>query len=187
MVLSPEKKLLQRTHTLGTKELFKRTKSLDNIFMTDNTQTQADFTDPDNKDEIVEQLKTKETIQGVVDLINNVFPDWIVLVLTKFCSNYPHLTENWETLCSSLHTNPARIILVREVPVDQTNMDLLKIFCNCLTKSGFGIRRVQEYTPCDTCHKQAIPTQQYLELMRKTFTDLPETRQSTCKDCMDNA
>ena len=60
------------------------------------------FTDPSNIDEIKEQIKNCPTVKDVIEIINNVYPSWLVNIIDNYSDDYPHLTKNWDIICEKL-------------------------------------------------------------------------------------
>ena len=101
--------------------------------MTDNYQ------DPENIDEIIEELKRSKTIENVVDLINRVYPTWILYYLRKYSEDYPHLQSNWENYCNEQKVRPAHIMIINEFLIDK-NHTLIGVFAELFTICGFIVR-----------------------------------------------
>jgi len=140
------------------------------------------YSDPSNAQEIIEELRNTPTIGGVNSLIARVFPDWLVTTMTGFCEYYPHLTTNWNILCDRIGIPPTEIIIVKELAFDDDHL-LLRHFVECLTRSGFAVKRMADYVPCTKCEKIAVPTPQIHNVMKENGIQVPETNISVCKTC----
>ena len=145
--------------------------------MTDNYQ------DPENIDEIIEELKRSKTIENVVDLINRVYPTLILYYLRKYSEDYPHLQSNWENYCNEQKVRPAHIMIVNEFLVDETHK-LIGVFAELFTICGFMVRTPKDIYPCDNCDC-ALPTLQKFIKMKnsKTIKLSIDLWSSKCSKC----
>ncbi len=143
---------------------------------------ESKYCDPDNTKEILEELSKCATIGDVNLLIKRVFPDWQVAVFSKFCTGYPHLNSNWNILCSRIGVEPTQVLVVRELSFED-NHTLLRTFVECLTRSGFAVRRMSDYIPCSKCSSIAVPTPQIHELMKEKGVQVPDINIPTCYAC----
>ncbi len=145
-------------------------------------KNECQYRDPPNTSDIIEELKNCATMGEVNTLINRVFPNWNVGVLTEFCKGYPHLTNNWKTLCNRLNLKPTQIFIVRELSFDKEHT-LLRHFMECLTRSGFAVKRMSDFVPCTKCEKIAVPTPQIHNLMKEKNIPVPEINIPICMSC----
>lgn len=143
---------------------------------------ESKYSDPDNVEEVITELKSYRTLGEVKELIDRTFPDWQVAVLTGFCEGYPHLTLNWQTLCKRIGVPCTQIIIVRKLAFDEDHM-LLRTFVECLTRAGFAVKRMVDYVPCTKCEKIAVPTPQIHNLMKEKGIAVPEVNMPICKNC----
>jgi hypothetical protein len=147
------------------------------------TETRPDkYIDPSNVQEILDELNNIPTMGGVNALIESVFPDWKVMTLTGFCENYPHLTNNWNILCKRIGIPPTQIVIVRELSFDDDHL-LLRNFVECLTRSGFAVKKMDDYFPCSKCEVIAVPTPHIHNLMKDKDILVPEINIPVCKAC----
>lgn len=117
-----------------------------------------DFSDPSNTDDIVEKISTLKSAGEVVDLLKDVFPNWIVAHIPRYSPAYPSLNANWETMCKYIgYGDPICILLVQDIAFDE-KYRLVRIFGEILTKMGYSVRRDTEFTKCKKC-ECAIPNQ----------------------------
>lgn len=130
--------------------------------MTDNYQ------DPENIDEIIEELKRSKTIENVVDLINRVYPTWILYYLRKYSEDYPHLQSNWENYCNEQKVRPAHIMIINEFLIDK-NHTLIGVFAELFTICGFIVRTPKDICPCDNCDC-ALPSPERFIQMKNSKT-----------------
>ena len=130
--------------------------------MTDNYQ------DPENVDEIIEELKRSKNIESVVDLIKRVYPTWILYYLRKYSEDYPHLQSNWEFYCTKEKVRPAHIMIVGEFLRDDKHK-LIGVFAELFTICGFIVRSPKDIYPCDNCDC-ALPSPERFSQMKNSGT-----------------
>ena len=141
------------------------------------------YNDPENLDKIVDKLKTIPTMKGIIDLVHEVYPGWILYYLKKYSHDYPHLQANWEFSCKEKKVHPAQIIVVDYFKYTDENK-LLNIFSEIFTLSGFIVRSKDDIIPCEKCDR-AIPTLSRFNQM-KTAENLKldiTDWSSTCSKC----
>ncbi len=143
---------------------------------------ESKYFDPSNTQEVLEELKDVATLGDVNTLINRVFPGWQVAALTGFCGCYPHLTSNWNILCGRIGVSPTQVLIVRELAFDDDHI-LMRHFVECLTRSGFAVKRMVDYIPCSKCEVVAVPTPQIHNIMKEKGIAVPETNIPVCKAC----
>ena len=140
------------------------------------------FQDPENVDEIVEQVKNCSTHDDIVTLINKTFPGWIMGWPKRYCVDYPHFQNNWEFVCKKSNCNPLSVIIVDTIVFDNPNFKLVRLFCELLTVFGHSVRRKDEFIGCKLCGN-AIPVERiYYELIQRKV-DVPNCWMVKCKDC----
>jgi hypothetical protein len=144
---------------------------------------ESNYSDPSNMEEILEELRNAATLGEVNNLINRVFPNWQVCMLSGFCEGYPHLNANWEILCKKMDVAPTRVLIVRDLSFDDDHL-LLRNFVECLTRAGFVVKRMVDYVPCRKCEKIAIPTPPVHNVMKEKGVPVPDVNVPICKGCM---
>jgi len=140
------------------------------------------YSDPPNMQDIVEELKGLPTMGEVNILIKRVFPEWQVANLDGYCGFYPHLTTNWDTICNKIGVKSTQVLIVRELAFDDDHI-LLRNFVECLTRSGFSVKRMVDYVPCVKCDRIAVPTPQIHSIMKEKGVSVPDRNIPTCKAC----
>ena len=141
------------------------------------------FTDPDNQNEIVDQIQNAQTIGTVYEIANRVFPNWIQDIVPHYCQNYPHLQQNWHYLCKQNRFVPSQIILVTYLS-DDSDHSLMNIFLDVFYRAGFALRLNQHYRACSTCKQYAVPSEfMYNKFKEHNINPLPSVWTSTCKCC----
>ncbi len=104
----------------------------------------------------------------------------IVSQFDSYCSDYPLFDKNWEFLCNKLGASKKKILLVQNIDFNQQT-DENKMFDH-LTKDGYCIRRVGEFTACTKCGK-AVPCKEIWELLRSKHLPVPDTWAENCTTC----
>ena len=127
------------------------------------------YKDPKNLDEIVDKIKTLPNIKSIIDLLHEIYPNWILYYLKRYSTDYPHLQANWEYSCKEKKVRPAQIIVVDFFKYTDEHK-LLNIFSEIFTLSGFIVRSKDDIIPCEKCNC-AIPTLSRYEQM-KTYENL---------------
>ena len=138
------------------------------------------YSDPENIVEILDQIKSQKTLGDVKNLMDKVFPGLFVCSLPSYSQDYPHLTDNWHTICGLAQTTPKEIIILDNYD-DQSN-ELIKQFADLFTSAGFVVRKKIEYFPCKVCQK-ALPNQLLYNLFQEKNFKIPPTWSETCQSC----
>lgn len=147
------------------------------------------YKDP-NQDEVarfLSKIKKAKNLGNVNEIINGIFPDWIIGELNVFCPSYNFLQENWTKCCLELNQQPKKIILVKYLPPININQDykIILTYSEILTKAGFCVRSCADYIPCKNCNMVAVPTLQNYTYFKRTKENIPETWKNTCNHCSD--
>lgn len=140
------------------------------------------YIDPENVQEIIENVKNCPTIKDINDLINKIFPDWILYYLVKYSDDYPHLEYNWNSTVKTYNLRKGKILIVDEIVKDDSHL-LIDLFCNIYTQIGFIVRTKDEILPCKVCDK-AIPSQESYNKMKELNMNIPEKWDSKCINCV---
>ena len=144
--------------------------------------TDDNYKDPRNVNEYLEKLKTLSNIGEIKNFMNDVFPNWFITTMNSYCDDYPHLNKNWYYICNMVHTTPKKIIIVKEISNDE-NHKLIASFSECFTKSGFSVRKENEFISCKKCNK-AVPTKEAWEFFKeKGLIKVPEVWRPNCINC----
>jgi hypothetical protein len=144
------------------------------------------FTDTEDLDRIVQDIKACKTIGELIELVNNVFSGWIIGLVPRYCNSYPHLTQNWNYICNQMRVNPSMIIIVSYLSDDKEH-SLMNIFLETFYKAGFVVRLVEHYAPCSRCHQFIVPSREiYNKFVENNILSLPSLWTSTCQECNEN-
>lgn len=137
--------------------------------------------DPVNKNLIIEELKACKTQEESEGVINTYYPGWIVKSISSYSSDYSHLENNWNYMCGKFNTTPKSIILVKEIIFDDEH-SLIMTICEIMTRIGFCVRRVGEFTECPGCGK-AIPCVEIWANLKERKLPVPNKWSSKCQEC----
>jgi hypothetical protein len=140
------------------------------------------YIDPSNYEEIIKQLHDTQNVENVIKLINTIYPTWFVDMANIYSEDYTHLTKNWDRICNMIGTKKYFIIFVDEI-INDENHKLINYFCEWLTRTGFCVRRNNEFILCDKC-KAVIPCENLWKLLKKSNTpNIPQVWKNHCSKC----
>lgn len=146
------------------------------------SEIQSRYEDDENKDRILEKVKNSPSLKEVVDVINKYLPGWIVTFMPAYCSEYPHLQEDWEKLCLHMEVPKTQIMIVDEIIFDEKHT-VVRSLCEVFTRCGFSVRRKLEYIPCSKCGR-AVPTRYIYEKFRHDKSKkVPIEYKEMCGNC----
>jgi len=129
------------------------------------------YIEPENLEEIIEEIKRIPDIKGIVSLINRLYPDWLVTSLDHFSKDYDFLNTNWAIVCATCKTKQSQILIVDYLSSENK---LICIFAELLTQAGFCVRTKNEFNPCSDCFKVAIPSKHLHSVLTKRKKDKPD-------------
>ena len=140
------------------------------------------YTNPDNVDEIMNELKNAKVHGEVVKIMNKTFPGWIIGWPKKFSDDYPIFSEHWNKICSDLKVQPLCILIVDHIAFADNDYTLLSSFCELLTLFGHCVRRKEEFFECKLCGS-VLPNQSVYEKLKKDGVKVPEVWMMRCSTC----
>lgn len=140
-----------------------------------------DFSDPENKDEIIKKINEISDKEKVQSYIEKIFPNWLMFSCAKYCDDYPHLSSNWHTVCKLSKTTPKKIVLVQDIKFDKKH-EVVKTFCEIMTQKGYAVRRAGEFVVCRHC-RSAIPSKDVWYLLKDRKMPVPSVWSDTCNTC----
>ena len=143
-----------------------------------------DYSDPENKDEIIEKIRYCKTLKDIETLIIETFPNWIIKFSNKYSNDYPHLQSNWENISKEFKIKNCQIIIVDKVIKENDEKHtLLIIFAELFTRSGFIVRDKDELIVCEVCNA-AIPCEETYNMMKEKGIELPINEWNPyCSEC----
>lgn len=139
----------------------------------------SNYNDPENYEEVFENIKNCPTIKEVIEVINKTYPDWIYGFFDGFSKDYPHLDNNWRKVCMQMKVSPSKVMLVKDFDFNNDNMKLINIFCELFTKCGFSIKKEREYIICKNCNL-LIPVPEIYERFKNSGFSIPSNWNSEC-------
>ena len=140
------------------------------------------YNDPENLDFILKDMNTIKDLDGILNMINIIYPDWIVYMLNNYSEDYPHLIKNWDTIVKTSNLTKGKIIVVRFMS-DKEDHKLIRIFADLFTTSGSVLRTVNDLSPCPKC-SLAIPSEYvYNKMKEHKIPTLPEKWSIQCTKC----
>ena len=141
------------------------------------------YTDPEDFEQVVEEVKNAETHDEVVKIINRTFPGWIIGWPKRYSVDYPHFQNNWAFVCKRAKCSPLSVIIVDTIEFKKPNYRLVRLFSELLTVFGHSVRRKEEFIGCKMCG-DAIPTESvYRQLVERKVANIPSCWMIKCKDC----
>jgi len=140
------------------------------------------YSDPSNTQDILKQISNTADLGGVREILDKVFPTWIVGMIPNYSKDYPHLQNNWDLICKKLGVERTSILVVENIVQDEHHV-LIQTFAELLCRSGFCVRRKSEFFPCYKCGA-ALPTQILYDLMKEKMShNIPKNWGTTCSTC----
>ena len=139
------------------------------------------YSNPDNTPELLARLSLLPTIKDVKNLIDEVFPNWIITAIDSYSDDYSHLQQNWKVMSNMTGGKPAQILIVEDIIFDDFHT-LIRTFAEILTHAGFMVRRKNEFFPCYICGK-AIPSEKLYNKMKEKDFPIPDTWKNKCSNC----
>jgi hypothetical protein len=103
----------------------------------------------------VNDLRNLRAIEDVLRYANKNYPGWIAGFAERYSDDYPHLTCTWIEMAKMLKTKPSQIMLVSYVPLlnegGGSDIPVLAGLCDIFSRSGFMLRRYEEFVTCIVC------------------------------------
>jgi hypothetical protein len=130
------------------------------------------YSDPFGTSEIIEELKNTPTLGRVFDIVNRVFPTWMVTTVDNYSVDYPELTSTWVIAASTIGVRPTKIIIVDYLHPSSDGYTLIGTFAELFTRAGFMVRRNVEFLCCGVC-TSLIPRQIVYDMMKDSGKSVP--------------
>jgi hypothetical protein len=146
------------------------------------SDTESLYLDPPNTFEIIEKIKTLETHDEVVNLINEIVPGWILGWPKRYSKDYSHFQNNWEFVCKKSQSKTLSVVIVDLITFNDLNHNLIQLFCDLLTLFGHSVRRKEEFIGCKFCG-DAIPTQTVYNQLVDRKINVPACWMVKCQGC----
>ena len=130
---------------------------------------------------IIYEITSSKNAYEAEKVIEKHLPGWLIVSLEDYSADYPHLKQNWKTICDQIGTTPKKIILVDNIPFDPEPTLINKI-CEYLTLQGYVVRISTQFVPCSVCEK-AIPVEDIWRVFKEKGLSVPETWSRKCSGC----
>lgn len=114
-------------------------------------------------------------------IINEMFPGWLVHSTLGYSLDYPHLETNWKRICELVRKTPQKIVFVTDINFEDDDKTKSMV-CDFMTKNGYCVRRVEEFTICPVCYR-AIPCQEIWHLLKEKGFSVPQVWSDKCQKC----
>ena len=152
----------------------------------------SEFADPENIEYLIYKVKNVHSVAEVINIAEETFPNWISSSSTEYSEDYSYFNSNWTSMVELLkeklgnqNIKKERIVLVKDIGLEQ-NKKLINMFADILTRSGFIVRCISDFKPCEYCGR-ILPTKDFYEIIKKVNTkNVPVEYLSHCKRCKDN-
>ena len=142
------------------------------------------FKNPENTKEILSKISEMKTYEEFKNIIDETFPMWILNSCDKYTDDYPHFNSNWKKICEVQKITLKKIVLVKGIIFNDPDYSLLNNICEILTRFGYCVRRISEFTKCEKCNS-AIPCIEIWEHLNtncKKFK-IPKQWNCNCENC----
>lgn len=134
-----------------------------------------------------------ENSDDYIKIIDEYYPGWFVSCFDSYSVDYPNFRINWEKICHYLDTFPKKIIIVRDIPFENAQLEkeiMKNKLCEYLTTKGYCVRRQGEFIGCSVCSK-AIPSKDIWQLLKDKNVEIekelqhqiPEIWTDKCSHC----
>ena len=139
------------------------------------------YKDPENVEELIEKIRTFPTIKEIYEFINEIYPTWIIIIISKYCKDYSIFDKNWKDICALNGSKQQAIIIIDDMIFDNEHK-LIGAFAEVLTSTGFVLRRKLEFSYCTKCLDAVIPTEELYNKI-KDKNNIPLKWSSHCINC----
>jgi hypothetical protein len=143
------------------------------------------YKDPENTDEIVKKIFDSPTLKEIEEIINEIFPGWIVCFVGRYSTDYKHLENNWSEILKNSSVSKKMIMMVDFMNENENdeNYRLINMFASIYIMSGFAVRTKYEITSCSVCNA-ALPTESVFNKIKEKNLPLSiEKWDSKCSTC----
>lgn len=145
------------------------------------------YQDPESeevKNNIIEKIKQCPNIGAIKDLVDQVYPGWVITFFKSYSSDYPNFNTNWKKLCIQLGVPQTEIIIVDMVDFTSDKYTLIRMFSELFTRAGFSVRDKKDFIPCSKCNS-LLPTEYMYNMLKSRKVPVPKVYSDTCiGNCM---
>jgi hypothetical protein len=128
----------------------------------------------------INELYEQKTYGDVINLIQKLFPNWIVGYAKKYSENFDILNKNWNSICKICKVDPIQVIIVQNVFLLSDTHTCIQNVCEFLTRLGFSVRTESEIYICKKC-ECALPTQKMEELILLKYPNFYKKNKICCE------
>ena len=134
----------------------------------------------------VNDLCKLRALEDVLRYANKNYPGWIAGFADRYSDDYPHLTCTWVEMAKMMKAKPSQIMLVSHVPLlnegGGSDTPVLAGICDIFSRSGFMLRRNEEFVTCTVCDALIPSRKAYDKLTVKP----PFKWMNCCRLCEDD-
>lgn len=145
-----------------------------------------EYKDPEDISDIISKLESEDFVKEeyLREIVDSIFPGWILYFLDNYCEDYPHLISNWEIMMQKYNMTKGKIIIVDYFKVDDHHK-LIQLFAELYTRMGYVLRTKDELKSCQIC-ASAIPNEDMYNRMKVAKLKVPDTWLECCYKCKDH-
>ena len=94
----------------------------------------------------IEELKNSTDHSRIIELVNELLPEWIEGIAKKYAEEYNELSKTWDKLCDKINVKKSYILIVKYLPLANTseNDKYINLISDLLVSKGYLLRRVSE-------------------------------------------
>jgi len=140
------------------------------------------FQDTEERKKLLEALRESKSSTESYELISSYYPGWFIDSFDGYSPDYPTLQFNWFSVCERAGVRPQKILLVSSI-VFEKEYTILCTVCEYLTRFGYVVRRVGEFTGCEKCGL-AIPCEELWKNLRRQKKECPSEWSPVCQKCI---
>ena len=139
------------------------------------------YEDPENVNDILQELKNCPTLGDIYKLINRVYPTWIIEFIGNYSFDYPHLRSNWIEATRKANIKPAQIMIVDYLGMT-AKYSLIQHFAEIYTICGFIVRSKDEVCICSVCNRVLAGESQHRHMLELKLP-VPDVWSDKCTGC----
>lgn len=143
------------------------------------------YKDPKDVEDIIKKVKECPTLKEIEELINGVFPGWIICFIYRYSNDYKNLENNWNEILKNSSVSKKMIMMIDFMNENETdeNYKLINMFASIYIMSGFAVRTKYEITSCSVCNA-ALPTESvFKKIKEKNLLLSIDKWDSKCSTC----
>lgn len=110
----------------------------------------------------------------IIDEIKETFEDWLIYIADEFSVDYNYMNDNWTRVTNELGISKRNILIVKEMDFKIHNN-----FCEYLTRLGYLVRPISDFTKCKNCNK-IIMTENKYNIMKQYKVPIGDKWSENC-------